>query len=96
MSRNEFHPIIQRCASVGLAFLLVGLPAAAQTAKNESAIPPATFAPGWAAAGALRTFSGQDLFNQIDGGAELFLEFGFANLRLQAYARDKSELTLGA
>ncbi len=47
-------------------------------------------------AGALRTFTGQDLFNQIDGGAELFLEFGFATLRLQAYARDKSELTLGA
>jgi len=60
------------------------------------AIPAATFAPGWASAGALRTFTGQDLFNQIDGGAELFLEFGFANLRLQAYMRDKAELTLGA
>jgi len=64
--------------------------------KNESAIPAATFAPGWDAAGALRTFTGPDLFNQIDGGAELFLEFGFVGLRLQAYARDKAELTLGA
>ena len=81
---------------LGLAFLPVGLPAAAQTTRSESAIPAATFAPGWSAAGALRTFTGQDLFNQIDGGAELFLEFGFASLRLQAYARDKSELTLGA
>jgi hypothetical protein len=47
-------------------------------------------------AGALRTFTGQDLFNQIDGGAELFLEFGFVRMRLQAYARDKAELTLDA
>jgi hypothetical protein len=47
-------------------------------------------------AGTLRTFTGQDLFNQIDGGAELFLEFGFASLRLQAYTRDKAELTLDA
>ena len=66
----------------------------AQTTKSESAIPAAAFAPGWAKAGPLRTFTGQDLFNQIDGGAELFLEFGFVRLRLQAYARDKAELTL--
>ena len=44
----------------------------------------------------MRTFTGQDLFNQIDGGAELFLEFGFVRLRLQAYTRGKSELTLNA
>jgi hypothetical protein len=60
------------------------------------AIPDEGFAPGWAKAGALRTFAGQDLFNQIDGGAELFLEFGFVKLRLQAYAKDKTELTLNA
>lgn len=73
-----------------------GTPAARQAVPGTPAIPSATFSPGWAVAGALRTFTGQDLFNQIDGGAELFLEFGFANLRLQAYARDKAELTLGA
>ena len=60
------------------------------------AIPESSFAPGWAKAGPLRTFTGQDLFNQIDGGAELFLELGFARLRLQAYARGKAELTLNA
>ncbi|MGZ7046516.1 MAG: DUF6599 family protein, partial [Candidatus Aminicenantales bacterium] len=42
------------------------------------------------------TFTGQDLFNHIDGGAELFLELGFVKLRLQAYTRDKAELTLNA
>jgi hypothetical protein len=70
--------------------------AALQTAAGFPAVPESGFAPGWAKAGPLRTFTGQDLFNQIDGGAELFLEFGFAKLRLQAYARDKAELTLNA
>ncbi len=59
-------------------------------------IPGPGFAPGWAKAGPLRTFTGQDLFNQIDGGAELFLEFGFAKLRLQPYVRGRAELTLNA
>ena len=88
---------IRRAAILtGLAYLLVGLVAAAQAVPGSPAIPDAGFAPGWTRAGALRTFAGQDLFNQIDGGAELFLEFGFVKLRLQAYARDKAELTLNA
>jgi len=81
---------------IGLTFLLVGPLAASQTAKSAPPVPDATFAPGWAKAGPLRTFVGQDLFNQIDGGAELFLELGFARLRLQSYARGKAELTLNA
>ena len=67
-----------------------------QTVAAPPAIPEPGFAPGWAKSGPLRTFTGQDLFNQIDGGAELFLEFGFVKLRLQAYARGKAELTLNA
>ncbi len=67
-----------------------------QTDLGQAAIPGPGFAPGWAKAGPLRTFTGQDLFNQIDGGAELFLEFGFVRLRLHAYSRDKAELTLNA
>ena len=68
--------------------------AARQTVSGPSAVPGPGFAPEWVKAGPLRTFTGQDLFNQIDGGAELFLEFGFARLRVQAYTRDKAELTL--
>ena len=73
-----------------------GSHAARQTAAGPPAIPGPGFAPGWVKSGQLRTFTSQDLFNQIDGGAELFLEFGFARLRLQAYARNKAELTLNA
>jgi hypothetical protein len=67
-----------------------------QATAASLAVPDTGFAVGWAKTGPLKTFIGQDLFNQIDGGAELFLEFGFARLRLQAYARDKAELTLNA
>ncbi len=73
-----------------------GSPVVSQTVLGPPAIPRPEFAPGWAEAGPLRTFTGQDLFNQIDGGAELFLEFGFVRLRLQAYSRGKAELTLNA
>ena len=76
--------------------LLVGTFAPAQTPAGHPSIPEPGFADGWAKAGPLRTFTGEDLFNQIDGGAELFLEFGFVRLRLQAYAKGRAELTLNA
>jgi len=66
-----------------------------QTAP-AAAVPGPGFAAGWVPAGPLRSFTGQDLFNQIDGGAELFLEFGFVDLRLQSYIREKTRLTLSA
>jgi hypothetical protein len=73
-----------------------GVLAARQTAAGLPAVPEPGFAPGWAKAGPLRTFTGQDLFDQIGGGAEPFLKLGFSKLRLQGYARDKEELTLNA
>ncbi len=76
--------------------LIVGPLAPSQSVPAAPPVPDATFAPGWAKAGPFRTFVGQDLFNQIDGGAELFLELGFVRLRLQSYARGKAELTLNA
>ena len=65
-------------------------------AVPAAAVPGPGFAAGWVPSGPLRTFTGQDLFNQIDGGAELFLEFGFVDLRLQSYVREKTRLTLSA
>jgi hypothetical protein len=82
--------------SISLAAGAAGSRDPRQTAAGPPAIPEATFAAGWTRAAPLRTFTGQDLFNQIDGGAELFLEFGFVRLRLQAYAKGKAELTLNA
>ncbi len=85
-----------RGVAEGTGGIAIGLTDQAQKAAALPAIPEPGFAPGWTKAGTVRTFSGQDLFNQIDGGAELFLEFGFVGLRLQSYARGKAELTLNA
>jgi hypothetical protein len=79
-----------------LAFAGTISSAATQSPAGAPAVPGADFAPGWSKAGPLRTFTGQDLFNRIDGGAELFLELGFVRLSLQGYARGQAELTLNA
>jgi hypothetical protein len=89
-------------AVAGLIVLLGPASSASSTPSRPDQAPPAAaipgpgFAAGWDRSGPLRTFTGQDLFNQIDGGAELFLEFGFVKLRLQAYAKGGSKLTLNA
>jgi len=57
-------------------------------------MPPDGFAPGWVKAEALRTFGGSRLFDHIDGGAELYLEFGFKTLGVQRYAKGEDELVL--
>jgi len=68
------------------------IPAAASFAQD--ALPSDGFAPGWKAAGKSRTFIEKDLFNHIDGGAELYLEFGFRKLLVQTYASGTAELDL--
>ncbi len=44
---------------------------------NPGLIPPDGAAPGWTRAGTQRVYGPGELYNYIDGGAELFLEFGF-------------------
>ncbi len=44
---------------------------------------------GWMPAGAAQTAEGQELFSLIDGGAELFLRFGFERAATQEYADGK-------
>jgi len=57
-------------------------------------LPPDDFVAGWKRSGKPSTFIKADLFNHIDGGAELFIEYGFDRLLVQRYGRGKSELTL--
>ena len=47
--------------------------------------PPDGFVPGWHSKGQAREFTRNGLYGHIDGGSELFLEFGFIDLRLQKY-----------
>lgn len=67
---------------------------AASVLASEIILPKDDFVPGWKRSGKAVAFIKADLFNYIDGGAELFLEFGFEKLSIQRYARGKSELTL--
>jgi hypothetical protein len=46
---------------------------------------PQRFAAGWAPAGSEKIFVGKDLYNRINGAAELFLEMGFRRNVVQRY-----------
>lgn len=74
-------------AAFAAAFALASLNAAI-------VVPPGGFAPGWEKSEGLREFPGSRLFDYIDGGAELFLEFGFKKLWLQHYKKGEEELAL--
>jgi hypothetical protein len=55
---------------------------------------PAEFGAGWKRAAPPRVFEGADLFNHIDGAAELFLELGFRRVVVERYRRAGAELRL--
>lgn len=58
--------------------------------------PEDGFIKGWNRIGSRASFDRNGLFNYIDGGAELFLEFGFQILQLQRYGRQKDEISVEA
>jgi hypothetical protein len=64
-------------------------------AAGEGALLPADAAvPGWKKTENPRVFTQADLYGYIDGGAELFLEFGFESLTLQKYRNGGSEVAV--
>jgi hypothetical protein len=67
---------------------------AALAAASAGPPPGDGFAPGWKKSGPALRFTEGNLFDYIDGGAELFLEFGFEELFVQHYRAEKSEMTL--
>jgi hypothetical protein len=92
MSVSERRASARRWA--GIACLAALAASAAIADAPARATPPGDgFRPGWKRSGPSRTFVGKDLFNHIDGAAELFLEFGFARLLVQSYGDGASELT---
>ncbi len=57
-------------------------------------LPDDNFVVGWTTSGKTLRFVGTDLYNYIDGGAELFLEFGFKELLVQGYRQKNREMVL--
>ena len=66
----------------------------AQLFAGEPNMPPANFAEGWVKKDQEITFTADDLYGHINGGAELFLEMGFQKLTVQNYTNGKNELSL--
>jgi hypothetical protein len=57
-------------------------------------LPPDGFLGAWSRVEKARHFRGAELYGHIDGGAELFLEFGFGALTLQRYRHGEDEIAL--
>ncbi|MCU0277113.1 MAG: hypothetical protein MUF02_09760 [Acidobacteria bacterium] len=73
-----------------LAVLACALPLAAVE------FPANGFVPGWKRSGPMETYAPTALYNVIDGGAELFLEMGFVDLRIQKYTGGGVEIAVEA
>lgn len=58
--------------------------------------PADGFSPGWKRSGPVETYGPAALYNVIDGGAELFLEMGFSDLRVQKYEGAGAEVAVEA
>jgi len=57
-------------------------------------LPDDNFVTGWTTSGKTLRFLGSNLFNYIDGGAEIFYEFGFKELQVQSYRQKENEIVL--
>jgi len=76
-------------ARVGVLLLVAVLSSFAQTvaARADLSFPEDNHAPGWVKSERAFRFEKSNLYDYIDGGAELFLEFGFDRLLVQRYKR---------
>jgi hypothetical protein len=77
-----------------LVLLLAPLPAVA--ADDTQLLPPDGFLGTWKKVDAAKRFAEADLYGYIDGGAELFLEYGFEQLTVQKYRSGADEFTVEA
>jgi hypothetical protein len=57
-----------------------------QHGADQALLPPDGFLGHWKRAERTLVFTSSDLYGRIDGGAELFLEFGFEQLTVQNYS----------
>ena len=78
---------MRRLLGLSLFFAL-----AASLPAVEIVLPGDDFVPGWKASGKASVFIQADLFNHIDGGADIFLEFGFQRVIVQRYDKVETEL----
>lgn len=61
---------------------------------GEIKLPNNNIIEGWQKSGIQQTFYKNDLYGHINGGAELYLEYGFDSLLVQDYVSNEAELSL--
>ncbi len=78
-----------------LALLVLMFPAAPTLAADDTTLlPPDNFLGQWKKADPAKRFTEADLYGYIDGGAELFLEYGFEQLTVQKYANGGDQIAV--
>ncbi len=74
-----------------LCFFLLSLVAAPLDAaedREKRVLPASGFFAGWALEGPIKKYTGEDLFEYINGEAELYLQFGFKILTTGLYLKE--------
>lgn len=56
-----------------------------------SILPPSGKVPGWVRTDSARIYTGKDLYLFIDGGADLFFEYGFRQVAVEEYHKGATE-----
>ncbi len=77
-----------RAAAALAVFLMAGAPAAPVPAGQDALsayLPADGAAPGWTKDGSPQEFAGEELYAYIDGGAEIYQEYGFRRVIVQDY-----------
>ncbi len=63
-------------------------------AKTSFPLPAAGEADAWTPSGKTETFAGEGLYEHIDGGADIYLEYGFDELAIQKYNKGNEAVSL--
>ena len=79
-----------------LCSLLLPVRSTVLAADDTQLLPPDGFLGAWKKVDAAKRFAQADLYGYIDGGAELFLEYGFEQLTVQKYRSGADEFTVEA
>lgn len=71
--------------SLFLAFLLLAVTITVGAQSDSSLLPDTGSIAGWQRDGKAKIYPGSDLYGYIDGGAEIFFEYGFRVVTIQLY-----------